>query len=203
MDSPVVLEDRYVHAVSPQDFAEFKAAWVLFLRKDRAWPEARDRWLRKGGAAPNVLAENLLRYFMHATAYGDRHDLNWVAASAQKVGEPAVGYFGSLLLLDERPLDRPVAYKASDGTPVELRVWRNDDVTRRDLSSILAAIGEPAVATLSTDVYLRQSSAHARRYVMRALGRIGSDRRRETCRKTIHGRGSTPSARRWRPSSRA
>jgi len=183
IDSPVVLEDRWVGVVSPEDFAEFKAAWVLFVRHDRNWPEARDRWLKKGGAAPNVLAENLLRYFLSATAYGrvdaktgSRRDINWVAASARKVGEPAVGYFASLLILDERPLDRPVVARDSDGKPVEHRVWTNDDVTRRDLSTILSAIGEPAVPTLATDAYLRQSSQQARRYVMRALGRIGTDR---------------------------
>jgi HEAT repeat protein len=44
------------------------------------------------------------------------------------------------------------------------------------LAAILAAIGEPAVPTLTADAYLRQSSSSARRYVMKALGRVGSDR---------------------------
>src|SRR5687767_5441787 len=130
VDSPALLEDRYVGRISEEDFTVFRNDWLLFVRKDRAWPEARARWLARGGAAPYVLAENLLRYFVSASAYGDRRDLNWIAVTARKIGEPAVGYFGSLLLLDERPLDRPVSVRDADGNPRELRVWKNDDVTR-------------------------------------------------------------------------
>lgn len=176
VDTPVILEDRYVGKISAEDVATLRRDWRLFLRKDRAWPEARDRWLARGGPYPYVLAENLLRYFVSASAYGDRRDLSWVAVSAKRIGEPAVGYFGSLLLLDQRPLDRPVTLKGKDGTVKTVQTWINDDVTRQQLSTVLAYIGEPAVATLASDAYLRGSSGNARRYVMYALGRIGSDR---------------------------
>lgn len=176
VESPVVVDDRFVGRLTAEDFAEFNRAWALFVRKDRAWPEARDRWLQKGGAAPYVLAENLLRYFVSASAYGDRKDLAWVAVSAKKVGEPAVGYFGSLLLTDERRLERPVAARGKDGSVRQLDRWVNDDVTRQHLAAVLAYVGEAAVATLGSDAYLRAPSPNARRYVIYALGRIGTDR---------------------------
>jgi len=176
VDTPVVLEDRYVGTISDEDVATLKRDWRLFLRKDRAWPEARDRWLARGGPYPYVLAENLLRYFVSASAYGDRRDLSWIAVSAKKIGEPAVGYFGSLLLLDQRALDQPVRLKGKDGSVTTVQTWVNDDVTRQQLATILAFVGEPAVPTLASDPYLRGSSSSARRYVMYALGRIGTDR---------------------------
>lgn len=175
-DTPVVLEDRHVGKIREADLAEMRRAWRLFLRKDPAWPEARDRWIAMGGAAPYVLAENLLRYFVSASAFGDRRDLSWIAVSAKKIGEPAVGYFGGMLVLDRKPLDRPVRIRGKDGSSKVLDVWVNDDVTRQQLCGILAHVGEPAVEALSSDAYLRRSSQNARRYVMYALGRIGSDR---------------------------
>lgn len=176
IDTAVVLEDRHVGKIREADLAEMRRAWRLFVRKDPAWPEARDRWIAMGGAAPYVLAENLLRYFVSASAFGDRRDLSWIAVSAKKIGEPAVGYFGGMLVLDRKPLDRPVRIRGKDGSSKVLDVWVNDDVTRQQLCGILAHVGEPAVRTLSSDAYLRRSSPNARRYVMYALGRIGSDR---------------------------
>jgi len=166
---------RDVGRLTPEDFEDFNRAWVLFVRKDRAWPEAREKWLARGGAAPYVLSENLLRYFMSATAYGNRKDLSWIAVSAQKAGEPAVAYFADLLVLDTRPLSEPVVVKDSDGHPRTLSTWQNDDVTRQHLAYILAAIGAPAVPRLSTPPFLHAASSSARRYVMYALGRIGTD----------------------------
>lgn len=176
VETPVILEDRYVGTINDRDLADLRRDWRLFLRKDRAWPEARDRWLARGGPFPYVIAENLLRYFLSASAYGDRRDLSWIAVSAKKIGEPSVGYFGSLLILDQRPLQQAVRLKGKDGTVKLVQTWINDDVTRQQLAMILAYVGEPAVATLSSDAYLRGSSSNARRYVMYALGRIGSDR---------------------------
>ena len=166
---------REVGRLTKEDFEEFNRAWVLFVRKDRAWPEARERWLARGGAAPYVLSENLLRYFVSATAYGDRRDLNWIAVSAQKAGEPAVAYFADLLVLDKRPLAEPVVVKDSDGHPRTLTDWQNDDVTRQQLAYVLAAIGPPAVPRLVTPPFLHAQSPSARRYIMYALGRIGTD----------------------------
>ncbi len=176
VETPVILEDRYVGTIGERDLADLRRDWRLFLRKDRAWPEARDRWLARGGSYPYVIAENLLRYFLSASAFGDRRDLSWIAVSAKKIGEPSVGYFGSLLILDQRPLAEPVRLKGKDGTVKLVQTWINDDVTRQQLSMILAYVGEPAVATLASDAYLRGSSSNARRYVMYALGRIASDR---------------------------
>jgi len=166
---------REVGRLTKEDFDEFNRAWVLFVRKDRAWPEARDKWLARGGAAPYVLSENLLRYFVSATAYGDRRDLNWIAVSAQKAGEPAVAYFADLLVLDKRPLAEPVVVKDSDGHPRTLTDWQNDDVTRQQLAYVLAAIGPPAVPRLVTPPFLHAQSPSARRYILYALGRIGTD----------------------------
>lgn len=176
VETPVILEDRYVGTISDRDLADLRRDWRLFLRKDRAWPEARDRWLARGGPFPYVIAENLLRYFLSASAYGDRRDLSWIAVSAKKIGEPSVGYFGSLLILDQRPLAQPVRLRGKDGAVKLVQTWINDDVTRQQLAMILAYVGEPAVATLASDAYLRGTSSNARRYVMYALGRIGSDR---------------------------
>lgn len=176
VEAPVGVEDRYVGKLSRAEQEEFRAAWALFVRKDAAWPEARDRWLARGGVSGYVLAENLLRYFVSASKYGERTDLNRVALAAKKVGEPAVAYFASLLVLDQRPLDQPVQSVDADGKPVTITVWRNDDVTRQHLAYILSAIGEPAVPMLSSEPYLRAPSPSARRYVAYALGRIGTDR---------------------------
>lgn len=173
--APVVVNDREVGRLTPEDFEEFNRAWVLFVKKDRAWPIARDAWLAHGGAAPYVLSENLLRYFMSATVYGKREDLNRIAVSAQKAGEPAVGYFAGLLRLDTIPLQKPIVRQDSAGKEKTLTEWHNDDVTRQQLAYVIAAIGPPAVPLLTTPAYLHADSPSARRYVMYALGRIGSD----------------------------
>ena len=50
-----------------------------------------------------------------------------------------------------------------------------DDFTRRHAARVLAAIGEPAVATLSSPQLLQQARPSGRRYAAFALGLIGTD----------------------------
>jgi hypothetical protein len=171
----VIGADAQIGKLTRDDWTEFNRAWVLFVRKDRAWPEARDRWLARGGPAPYVLSENLLRYFLSASSHGDRRDLNWVAVSAQKAGDVAAAYFANLLALDSWPLKHPVRMRQPDGSVKEVTSWVNDDVTRQHAALILAAVGEPAVPHLLSSEVLRSPIPSVRRYAMYALGRIGTD----------------------------
>lgn len=173
--TPIFVENREVGRLTRADFVEFNRIWALFVAKDRAWPAGRDAWVARGGAAPFVLSENLFRYFLSATAFGQRTDIYRIAESARAAGEPAVGYFGNLLIRDSWPLQKPILVAQSDGTKREIREWTNDDVTRQHLTIILAAIGEPAVPRLVSDPYLRSPLPSARHYVLAALGRIGTD----------------------------
>jgi hypothetical protein len=168
-------ERRVVEGLSPRDFEEFNRAWVLFVREDPRWPVARDTWLERGGAAPYVLAENLLRYFWSATAHGSPRHVQRVAESAAAAGEPAVGYFARLLAMDSRPLERPVTRIEADGTKKTVTHWTNDDVTRQHVVTVLVAIGPPSVPTLVSPSLLRSPSPAVRRYVAYALGRIATD----------------------------
>jgi len=173
--TPIFVENREVGRLTPADFAEFNRIWALFVAKDKAWPAGRDAWIARGGAAPFVLSENLFRYFLSATAYGQRADIYRVAENARAAGEPAVGYFGNLLIRDTWPLHRPIVVKQADGTSREVREWTNDDITRQHLTIILAAIGEPSVPRLTTEPYIHAAIPSARHYVLAALGRIGTD----------------------------
>jgi len=173
--TPIYVDDREVGRLTQADFDEFNRAWRLFVTKDRLWPPARDAWVARGGAAPFVLAENLFRYFLSATAWGQRGDIYRIAEAARAAGEAAVGYFGNLLIRDTWPLKEPVSVRQSDGTVKVIREWTNDDVTRQHLTIILASIGGPAVARLSSDPYLHAPLPSARHYVLAALGRIGTD----------------------------
>ena len=171
----VIVENREVGVLSEAEFSEFKRAWVLFLDRAPGWPRARADWIARGGAAPYVLAENLLRYFWSATSYGGRPEIERVAENARAVGEPAVGYFASVLILDTWPLKEPVLVPDAAGGKREIRVWQNDDVTRQHLAIILSAIGAPAVPRLTSPACLHAASVSARRYVLYALGRIATD----------------------------
>lgn len=79
------------------------------------------------------------------------------------------------MIRDSWPLKEPVFVVQSDGTRKEFREWTNDDVTRQHLTIIVASIGEPAVARLSSAPYLDAPLPSARHYVLAALGRIGTD----------------------------
>lgn len=172
---PLFVENVEVGRLTRDDWRQFNEAWLLFVRKDKAWEPARDAWLARGGAAPYVLAENLLRYFISATAYGTRQEIARIAVNAKVVGAPAVGYFANFLVLESWPLKEPVKIRGSDGTVRTLSEWRNDDVTRQQLAIILSAIGPAAVSRLASAPFLRAPQPSARRYVMYALGRIGDD----------------------------
>jgi hypothetical protein len=174
-EKEILVENRNVGRVTRAEFAEFNAAWDLFVRRDKGWKAARDAWLARGGAAPYVLAENLLRYFWSATAWGKREDIYRIADSARAAGEPAVGYFANVLALDEWPLKEPVTVQVQGGEPKVVRVWKNDDVTRQHLAIVLAGIGAPAVPRLASAPVLRGPSVASRRYAMYALGSIGTD----------------------------
>lgn len=172
---PILVDDREVGRLTKTDFAEFNAAWVLFVRDDRRWPGARDAWLSKGGARAYVLAENLMRYFMSASARGFRKEIDRVAREAGVVGEPAVGYFANFLLLESWPLKETVIVTNPEGERREMRHWVNDDVTRRHLGVVLAGIGAPAVPTISSPSFLEAKVPSVRRYALYALGKIATD----------------------------
>jgi hypothetical protein len=173
--APPPPERRRVGGLRPEDFEEFNRAWVLFVKEDPRWPVARDTWLERGGAAPYVLAENLVRYFWSATAHASPRHVARVAESAKAAGEPAVGYFARLLAMDSRPLEKPLTKIEADGSKRTVTHWTNDDVTRQHAVTVLVAIGPPAVPTLASPEYLRAPSPAVRRYVAYALGRIATD----------------------------
>jgi hypothetical protein len=168
-------ETRRVEGLGSRDFEEFNRAWVLFLRDDPRWEVARDAWLARGGAAPYVLAENLVRYFVHASGRNDPRRVERVARNAAAAGEPAVAYFAELVVLDERPLPKPVTVLEADGSRRTVTHWTNDDVTRQHAVTVVAAIGPVAVPVLLSPRYLNTPSKAGRRYVAYALGRIATD----------------------------
>lgn len=172
---PLFVENVEVGRLTRDDWRQFNEAWLLFLRKDKGWEPARDAWLARGGAAPYVLAENLLRYFISATAYGTRQEIARIAVNAKAVGAPAVGYFANFLVLESWPLKEPAKVRGPDGNVRVVTEWRNDDVTRQQLAIILSAIGPIAVPRLASPPFLRAAQVSERRYVMYALGRIGDD----------------------------
>jgi HEAT repeat protein len=141
---------------------------------------ARTDWLAKGGAAPYVLSENLFRYFWSASTLQKKDEILRVGREAAYVGEPAVGYFADLLVLDSWPLREakttnmfdPETGKAMETTITHLAV---DDVSRQNAALVLAAIGPPAVPTLASPAVLQAASGSARTYAAYALGRIGDD----------------------------
>jgi len=104
-----------------------------------------------------------------------------VARSAAYIGEPAAAYFAKPLVEDLVPLGKAVVALVPDPNDPKSRIRKTfhhfqiDDFTRRDAARVLIAIGEPAVATLSSPQLLRQARPSGRRYAAFALGRIGSD----------------------------
>jgi hypothetical protein len=168
-------EARLVRHLSDAEREELKRAWSLFVAEDPRWEMARDTFLERGGSTPYALAENLVRYFIAASGRNYVRHVKRVAENARVVGEPAVGYFAQLVLLDERPLPKPVTVPGPDGTPRTLTTWKNDDLTRQNAVTVLVAIGPPAVPTLASRPYVGAPSATARRYVAYALGKIATD----------------------------
>ncbi|MDJ0973598.1 MAG: HEAT repeat domain-containing protein, partial [Planctomycetota bacterium] len=167
-------------SLSPQDRREFQIAWNHFLTRSAVWPLYRDEWLKKGGAAPYVLSENLFTHYFRAVLSNRRGELPRVAETAQEIGEPAVAYFAKALVTDSWPLKRPITTEVMDPDDLNARKKKTfhqfvmDDETRRWTAGILASIGEPAVPTLSSPAVLRRAHKTSRRYAAYALGRIGT-----------------------------
>ncbi len=172
---PILVDNREVGRVSRADFDVFNRAWIWFVSDDPRWPAARDEWLRRGGAAPYVLSENLLRYFCSATKLRLRKAIDRVAGEAAAVGEVAVAYFASFLVLDTWPLQVPVIVRSAEGEERLVREWVNDDLTRRDAAVVLARIGEAAVPTLSSPPCADAKTKSVRHFALYALGKVGTD----------------------------
>ena len=174
--------DRRVEAsqLTEEELAEFRRAWKYFLTDDPRWARARTDWLARGGAAPYVLAENLFRYFWSASTLMKKDEVLRVGREAAHVGEPAVGYFADLLLLERWPLREakttpvfdPETGKSKTITVTHLEI---DDVSRQNAALVLAGIGGPAVATLSSAAVLERGPSSSRTYAAYALGRIGDE----------------------------
>ena len=179
---PTVGDDRMVRAteLSEADRKQFASTWKLFVEDRPLWPYYRDEWLRKGGAAPYVLSENLYRYFWSAAMVANETEVDRVADSAATVGEPAVAYFAKTLVLDRVPLREPVTVEIPDPEDFNARIKKTfhhfemDDKTRQYAARVLAAIGAPAVPTLASDKVLVRARPTSRRYAAYALGRIGT-----------------------------
>jgi hypothetical protein len=167
-------------AFTEEELAEFRRGWKYFLDHDPRWARARKDWLDKGGAAPYVLAENLFRYFWSASTLLKKDEVLRVAREAGHVGEPAVGYFADLLLLERWPLREakttpvfdPETGKSKTITVTHLEI---DDVSRQNAALVLAGIGPPAVPTLASPAVLATGPSSSRTYAAYALGRIGDD----------------------------
>jgi hypothetical protein len=174
--------DRRVDAtqLTEDELVQFRRAWKFFLDQDPRWPRARADVLAMGGAAPYMLAENLFRYFWSASTLLKKDEVMRVAREAGHVGEPAVGYFADLLLLDRWPLREPKTTsvfdpetgKAKTITVTHLEI---DDVSRQNAAHVLAGIGAPAVPTLASAPVLQSGPPSSRTYAAYALGTIGDD----------------------------
>ncbi len=127
-----------------------------------------------------MLSENLFRYFWSASKYNKRAEISRVAYEAKAVGEPAVAYFTKPLVTDLWPLPEPVTVQVfnpdNPREPIEktFQHFDIDDLTRQHATFVLAAIGPPAVPTLTSPAVLRSSVASAPRYAAYALGAIGT-----------------------------
>jgi hypothetical protein len=182
--APDPIEDRDVdvRSLSREDLQAFETSWRLFVAHDPRWERVRGDWLRRGGAAPYVLSENLFRYFWSASKYHKEDEIVRVGEEAARVGEPAVGYFAKVLVIDRWPLKEPVTLEQFDpesGSNEPLRRTYThfdiDDGTRQDAAKVLTRIGAPAVKTLSSPAILRAKKPSVRTYGAYALGRIATD----------------------------
>jgi hypothetical protein len=174
--------DRRVDAsqLTEEELIQFRRAWKYYLDHDPRWPRARADVLAMGGAAPYMLAENLFRYFWSASTLMKKDEVLRVGREAGYVGEPAVGYFADLLLLDRWPLREPKTTSVFDpdtGKPKTITVTHLeiDDVSRQNAALVLAGIGAPAVPTLSSAPVLQTGPPSSRTYAAYALGTIGDD----------------------------
>jgi len=180
---PRIADERVIKAgdLTSAEIAQFRMAWNQFVTHQPIWRFSRDEWLAKGGAAPYVLSENLFRYFWSASLVRKEDEIDRVGENAAVIGEPAVAYFAKCLVLDKWPL-KGGAFTTEITDPDDLdgkikktfSHFEMDDETRRFAARVLAAIGEPAVPTLSSDAVLKQARPTSKRYAAYALGRIGS-----------------------------
>lgn len=178
-----VGDDRQVEVskLSPAEQREIQQAWSQFLSNSPVWRISLFSIVERGGAGPYVLSENLFRYFFQASLTNQKDRINRVARSAAVIGEPAVAYFAKPLVEDLVPLDKPVTAQVPDPNDPKKRIpktfnhFQIDDFTRRHAAKVLAAIGEPAVPTLSSAQLLQQARPSGRRYAAFALGLIGTD----------------------------
>jgi hypothetical protein len=178
-----VADKRHVAAseLSEADIRELQQAWQLFVAKDPRWPTARDRWLERGGAAPYMLSENLFRYFWSASRYNKRAEITRVAYEAKVVGEPAVAYFTKPLVTDRWPLKEPMTVKVPNPDNLKRPITKTfthydiDDMTRQHAAQVLAAIGAPAIPTLTSPAVMNSPIDSAPTYAAYALGAIASD----------------------------
>ncbi len=170
-----------VSKLSPAQQREIQAAWQQFLAKSPLWRISLFSIMEKGGAGPYVLSENLFRYFFQASLHNQKAEIERVAQSAAMIGEPAVAYFAKPLVEDLVPLGKPVTASVPDPEDPKKRVQKTfhhfqiDDFTRRHAAKVLARIGAPSVATLSSPALLQQARPSGRRYAAFALGLIGTD----------------------------
>ena len=174
--------DRKIEAsqLTEEELAEFRRGWKYFLNDDPRWARARKDWLDRGGAAPYLLAENLFRYFWSASTLMKKDEVLRVGREAAHVGEPAVGYFADLLLLERWPLREPKTSPVFDpetgkSKTITVTHLEIDDVSRQNAALVLAGIGAPAVPTLSSAAVLERGPTSSRTYAAYALGRIGDD----------------------------
>ncbi|MDF1701502.1 MAG: HEAT repeat domain-containing protein [Planctomycetota bacterium] len=170
-----------VSKLSAGEKAEIQRAWSQFLAGSPLWRISLYTIVERGGAGPYVLSENLFRHFFQASIYNQKAEINRVARSAAIIGEPAVAYFAKPLVEDLVPLGKAVEANVPDPDDPKRRIKKTfqhfqiDDFTRRHAAKVLIAIGEPAVATLSSPQLLQAARPSGRRYAAFALGRIGSD----------------------------
>ncbi len=168
-------------SLSPAERAEIERAWSQFLAASPLWRISLTSIVERGGAGAYVLSENLFRHFFKASVYNKPREVDRVARSAAYIGEPAAAYFAKPLVEDLVPLGKSVEALVPDPDDPKSRIRKTfdhfqiDDFTRRDAARVLIAIGEPAVATLSSPQLLSQARPSGRRYAAFALGRIGSD----------------------------
>jgi HEAT repeat protein len=167
--------------LTADDKRAFTDAWRHFLDRSPLWPSRRRAWLARGGAADQVLAENLFRYFWAMSFQARADEVDRVAREASHVGAVAVPYFGRPLVVDSIPLKEPLRVKVEDPDDPKKSHFKMvselqmDDITRRDAATVLGEIGEPAVPLLARDDVLVTGRPATRRHAARALGRIGSD----------------------------
>jgi hypothetical protein len=147
------------YVVSPEQREILDGYWLLYLRNDPAWLEARDAWLEMGVAARNALVDSLIRDLVVGTSRMQYERVDRASTELVRLGVMAV----------------PDLLEAGR---------RGDGILRQQVSEILSLVGRPAVDAVIGSVE-RSGSGPFRRHEVEILGNIGDIRAYDTVRTVL------------------